>query len=211
MISIQSVTKIRLITMSSYAGVSEKVHFITKCTFRSFLQFSAYCLVHPAINSKLRQFNNIMCLPVLVFMFCGIEPLYPHYDVIVLVSQCLQTSQNSTEYMFGCTTVVTPQMLLAMHKAHAVPYLAYQVWANEDNWFLLSCRFLAECRARYCPQKAHRMPNKPPAQSTPAARLPSEVPSRVDRTNIPFLKRSGIFLIVISKTKCMDTREGIRF
>jgi hypothetical protein len=39
-----------------------------------------------------------MCLPVPAFMFCGMEPLYPHYDVVMLVIQCLQTSQNDTEH-----------------------------------------------------------------------------------------------------------------
>lgn len=114
-----------------------------------------------------------MSLSVFFFSRSAVLNSYTHiYDAIVLVTQCLQTSHttlNSTECLLGSTSVVTPQMLLAVHKAQTVSYRLYHVWANEDNrhWnnsFLLSCRFLSECRAWYCPHKAHRMPTKPLVQ-----------------------------------------------
>lgn len=106
------------------AGLSTKVHFITKWVFRFFLQFSAYCLVH--------SLGSLMTLCTCLYLCSCSAVLNPPtriYDVIVLVIQCLQTSHttlNSTEYLLGSTTVVTPQMLLAMHKTQTVSYRLYK-------------------------------------------------------------------------------------
>ena len=119
--------------------------------------------------------GSLMTLCACLYLFSCSAVLNPYtriYDVVVLVIQCLQTSHttlNSTESLLVSTAVVTPQILLAMHKAQTVSYRLYQVWDNEDNrhWnnsFLMSCRFLSVCRAWYCPHKAHRMPIKPLVQ-----------------------------------------------
>jgi len=72
-----------------------------------------------------------MRLPVLFFLRSAILNPYTRInDVIVLVIQCLRTSHttvNSAEYLLGSTAVVTPQMLLVMHKVQTVSYCLYQV------------------------------------------------------------------------------------
>jgi len=74
-----------------------------------------------------------MTLCACLYLFSCSAVLNPYtriYVVIVLVVQCVQTSHstlNSTEYLLGSRTVVTPQMLLAMHKAQTVSYRLYEV------------------------------------------------------------------------------------
>jgi hypothetical protein len=74
-----------------------------------------------------------MTLDACLYLFSCSAVLDPYtriYDVIVLVIQCLKTPHtrlNSTEYLLGSTTVVIPQMLLALHKAHSVSNRLYQV------------------------------------------------------------------------------------